>query len=551
MPKNFYVGQLKVRRPSLVFQPNTHSQFKAGADQIINAIRPTLGPLPRIVAIEHVGGRSKPAELLDDGAIIARRIIQLSKRGEDMGAMFVRHMLWKMYDKVGDGTATAAIIFQSLFNQGVRYVQEGGNAMLLRGQLEALIAILTTHIESQSIYLTGKEKLGALANSVCHDLDLAAMFGEIFDLIGEYGRLELRSAAGHRLERTYTEGSYWDGGLLSRTMLTGLKNKRISFENAAILVTDLEIIGARQLVPVLHSALVAGFTHLVIVAKTISTAAIGMLQLEENLARIHAVVVKTPGLDIFAQRDAIEDLAILTGARPILGVAGGTLESVTSQHLGTAKRVWADPDMFGIVSGRGDVRALRNHIGLLRKGFTSASAPEDRTRLRDRVGKLMGGTATLYIGDRSPIDLAVRMELAERTVRAMRGAIRDGVVPGGGVALLGCRGILRAKMVSATKDEERAACQMLLRAVEMPTRELMQNAGFEPNEWMLEINKAEPNHGLDTVGGKIVDMNAAGIYDSASTVKHALSYGTFSAALALTVDVLVHRTRPPESSTTG
>ena len=138
-----------------MFQPNTHSQFKVGADQIIDAIRPTLGPLPRIVAIEHMGGRSKPAELLDDGAIIARRIIQLPKRGEDMGAMFVRHMLWKMYDKVGDGTATAAIIFQSLFNQGVRYVQEGGNAMLLRGQLEALIAILTTRIESQSIYLTG------------------------------------------------------------------------------------------------------------------------------------------------------------------------------------------------------------------------------------------------------------------------------------------------------------------------------------------------------------------------------------------------------------
>ena len=540
-----------MRRPSLVFQPNTHIQFKVGADQIIDAIRPTLGPLPRIVAIEHIGGRAKPAELLDDGAIIARRIIQLPKRGEDMGAMFVRHMLWKMYDKVGDGTATAAIIFQSLFNQGVRYVQEGGNAMLLRGQLEALIAILTTRIESQSIYLTGKENLAALANTVCHDRDLAAMFGEIFDTIGEHGRLELRSAAGHKLERTYTEGIYWDGGLLSRTMLTGLKNSRISFENAAILVTDLEIIGARQLLPVLDSALVAGFTHLVIVAKTISTAAIGMLQLEENRARIHAVVVKTPGSDIFAQRDAIEDLAILTGARPILGIAGGTLESVTSQHLGNARRAWADPEMFGIVGGRGDVRALRNHIGLLRKSITSASAAEDRTRLRDRVGKLMGGTATLYIGDRSPIDLAARKELAERTARAMRGAIRDGVVPGGGVALLGCRGLLRAKMASATKDEERAACRMLLRAVEMPTRELMQNAGFEPNEWMLEINKAGPNHGLDTVGRKIVDMNAAGIYDSASTVKHALYYGTYSAALALTVDVLVHRTRPPESSTTG
>jgi chaperonin GroEL (HSP60 family) len=212
-PKQGQAPKPKPRRPAVVFQPKTYNQFQAGANLIIDAIRPTLGPVPRTVAIEQVVNRTKRPELLDDGAIIARRIIQIKHRGRDIGAMFVRHMLWELHETAGDGTATAAVLFQTLFNQGVRYVVDGGNAMRLRYHLEALTPMLLEKIEAQTIHLSGKENLASLAETICYDPPLAKVLGEIFDIIGEYGRLEIRSGSGRELERSYVEGIYWDGGL--------------------------------------------------------------------------------------------------------------------------------------------------------------------------------------------------------------------------------------------------------------------------------------------------------------------------------------------------
>ena len=179
----------KPRRPEIVFQPQTYRRFQEGTNLIINAIRPTLGPLPRTVAIEQTGFRHKPPELLDDGATIARRIIQIKNRSKDVGAMFVRHMLWSLYETAGDGTATAAILFQSLFNQGVRYVIDGDNPMRLRHHLETLTPLLLNNIQTQTTHLSGKNNLAALAETICYDPPLSKSLGEIFDVIGDDGRL--------------------------------------------------------------------------------------------------------------------------------------------------------------------------------------------------------------------------------------------------------------------------------------------------------------------------------------------------------------------------
>jgi chaperonin GroEL len=549
-PKQGQAPKPKPRRPAVVFQPKTYHQFQAGADLIIDAIRPTLGPVPRTVAIEQVVNRTKRPELLDDGAIIARRIIQIKHRGRDIGAMFVRHMLWELHETAGDGTATAAVLFQTLFNQGVRYVVDGGNAMRLRYHLEALTPMLLEKIEAQTIHLSGKENLASLAETICYDPPLAKVLGEIFDIIGEYGRLEIRSGSGRELERSYVEGIYWDGGLASRAMLEDLNTRRTSYENAAILITDLEIKEPQELVPVLDAALAAGLTRLVIVARTITDRALGMLLMKENRSKIQTIVVKTPGVEIYSQRNALEDLAILTGGKTVLQASGDTLAKVTADHFGHARRAWADYEFFGIVAGRGDPRVLRSHIATLRKSFANITDADERKRLQTRLGKLMGGAATLYIGDYTPMALEARKALADRTAEALRGAMREGVVPGGGVTLLSCRALLREKMKTAQEDEERAACRLLLKALEAPTRTLLDNAGFDPYEWMPEINKAGPGFGFDTIRRQLVDMNTAGVYDSTSVVKNALYSAIHSAALALTVDVFIHRKLPPESYAT-
>ena len=537
----------KAHKPSLAFQPETRCQFQAGANLLINVIRATLGPVARTVLIEQIDGRNKPSELLDNGAIIARRITQLPKRGQDIGAMFVRQMLCTLNEKSIEGTATAAVLFQSIFNQGVRYVEGGGNAMLLRKYLEALIPGLLEDITSQCIHISGKRQMAALAESICHDSALSNMLGEIFDIIGEFGRLEIRVSDGYELKRTYVEGSYWNGALSSRALIEDFKLGCTNFENAAILVTDLDVIEPIELVPVLHAALVAGVHQLVILARNITDRALSILLLPENRQKIQVMVVKTPGAEIESQRGAIEDLAILTGATPLFGAAGDLLEKVTAQHFGYARRIWSNIEHFGIVGGRGDARLLRHHINNLRIRWASYNQNTNQSHLLGRIGTLMGGTATLYIGEFPRGGIDARKLLAERTAAAIRSAMHEGVVPGGGVSLLNCGHLLRKRLAAARNGDERAACQIMLTAIETPMHTMLRNAGMEPQEWMPLIRKAGPNFGFDIVRREIADMNSSYIYDSCTVVKNALSYATFSAALALTVDVLVYRKRRPET----
>ena len=540
-----------LHQSSMTYWPQSSMQFKAGIDLVLKSISPTLGPVPHMVAIDQMYANTKPPEIFDDGATIARRIIQIRHRGQNMGAMFLRHMLWELHESTGDGTTTAALLFQSLFNQGVRYVQDGVNPMLLRDHLEKLTNELVLHIKTQSIYLFGKDKLTALAKSISYDSELSNTLGEIFDVIGEYGHLEVRSGPGHGIERSYMEGMYWESGVLCGAMIEDKTNRRTSYENAAILVTDLDIKDALELVPVLNTAIHAGITHLVIVAKTITDRALSILLMTENRNKINTVVVKIPGNKIYTQRHSLEDLAMLTGAKILESISGDSLQQITLGHFGFALRAWANFEFFGIVGGKGDIRILRSHISDLRRSFTTASGVENRTRLQARIGKLMGGAATLYIGDYAPVGQSVRKKLAERTAVAMRGAIVDGVVPGGGVTLLGCRNLLRRKLIGVRSREERVACIMLLATLEVPARTLLQNAGLEPTEWLIRLKKAGVGMGCDTINRRVVSMHKEGIYDPTVVVTNALYFAVYSAALALTVDVLVHRKLLPLSISTG
>ncbi len=518
--------------------------MQRGIDRLVNAIRPTLGPIHRNVLIEKESKVGRP-ELLDNGATIARRIIQLSDRDEDMGAMYLRQVLWSLHEKAGDGTATAAVLFQTIYNEGLRYLVAGGNAMRLRSVLEEAGKIIQDELGKQVIYLHGKDRFARLAETICYDPPLAKMLGEIFDIIGEYGQLDIRSGRSRELEREYVEGMYWDGGILSRAMLPARLPGRVQLENPYILCTDLEIKEAQELVPVLEIAVQAGLKSLLLVAATLSERALAMLL--TNRAKIQVVAVKAPALDAVTRSEALNDLALLTGGRVFFQAAGDSLNSMSLADLGQARRAWADTDHFGIVGGKGDPRRLREHIAQLRSGFAKIREPKNRQRYQQRIGKLMGGSAILWSGANTPLDIEARKALAERTAEAMRGALRDGVLPGGGVALLACKPILQQKKQVAANLDERMAYHILLKAIEAPIRTLLENAGQNANEVLAQISLAGPGCGFDVFQRQIVDMEKTGIYDSASVVEHAMSSAIQGAALALTVDVLVHRKNPPSA----
>ncbi len=533
-----------LQTPGVVFQPRTSLRMQRGIDRLVNAIRPTLGPIHRNVLIEKESKVGRP-ELLDNGATIARRIIQLSDRDEDMGAMYLRQVLWSLHEKAGDGTATAAVLFQTIYNEGLRYLVAGGNAMRLRSVLEEAGKIIQDELGKQVIYLHGKDRFARLAETICYDPPLAKMLGEIFDIIGEYGQLDIRSGRSRELEREYVEGMYWDGGILSRAMLPARLPGRVQLENPYILCTDLEIKEAQELVPVLEIAVQAGLKSLLLVAATLSERALAMLL--TNRAKIQVVAVKAPALDAVTRSEALNDLALLTGGRVFFQAAGDSLNSMSLADLGQARRAWADTDHFGIVGGKGDPRRLREHIAQLRSGFAKIREPKNRQRYQQRIGKLMGGSAILWSGANTPLDIEARKALAERTAEAMRGALRDGVLPGGGVALLACKPILQQKKQVAANLDERMAYHILLKAIEAPIRTLLENAGQNANEVLAQISLAGPGCGFDVFQRQIVDMEKTGIYDSASVVEHAMSSAIQGAALALTVDVLVHRKNPPSA----
>lgn len=537
------MAKAKVRR--VVFQPATYRGFQQGVNKIADAIRPTLGPQPRNVAIDRVLDNRMP-ELLDNGGVIAKRIIQLPGRDEDVGAMFIRDVLWRLHNQAGDGTATAAVLFQVIYNQGIRYLTSGGNAMRLQASLEKGMHVILDCLKDMTVYIAGKEKLAQVAETICYDPSLARYLGEIFDIVGEYGRLEIRPGRSRELEREYVEGMYWERGLVSREMLADPVKLRTDLENAAILISDLRFEQPQQLFPALELALRNKISALLIVADKLSDNVIGFLQANKKPDQFQVIAVRTPGNGSEEQMAALEDLAVLTGGRAFIRVAGDTLERIKASDFGRARRVWADQRNFGIIGGKGNSRALRQHIAALRNAFESAEEIVVRDRLRARIGKLLGGSATLWIGGPTELDINARKELAERTAAAIRGAMMEGVVPGAGVALLACRPALQELLAGAVDPDERAAYRILIEAMAEPLRTIVTNAGYDDRDVLAEIKLAGLGYGFDVTTGRVVDIKTAGLYDAASVQRLAVYSALASAGQALTVDVMIHRKEQPQ-----
>ena len=519
--------------------------MQRGINQIVDAIRPTLGPRPRIVAIDRLLDDKMP-ELLDNGGLIARRIIQLADRDEDVGAMFIREVLWRLGEQAGDGTATAAVLFQSVYNQGIHYLASGGNAMRLQSYLGRGTRLILDQLTEMSAPLAGQAQLAQVARSICYDPGMAKLLGEIFDVIGEHGRLEIRPGHGRDHEREYVEGMYWERGLLSREMITDHERVRTELEDAAILISDLDIEAPQRLFPVLELALRANIRSLLIVAGTVSDATIGFLLANKKPDKFQAVAVKTPGWGAEQQAAALEDLAILTGGRPFVEVAGDTFNQIKLEDFGQARRVWADHRNFGIIGGKGDPRALRQHIATLRAAFDQTENLNTRTELQKRIGKLLGGSATLWVGGATELELEERQELAKRTAAVVREAMLQGVVAGGGVALLECRPQLQRRLDQSVDPDRRAAYHILTKAVEIPIRTIIANAGYDASEIVAHIKLAGPGYGFDVTSGQVVEVTQAGIIDATSVQKLAAYTAIASAAQALTVDVLIHRQEESE-----
>jgi len=528
----------------VVLLPRARHGFVHGIDQLVAAVRPTLGPLPRHVAVQRPH-RGETPEVLDDAGLIARRIPQLADRDEDMGAMFIRQMLWRQREEHGDGAATAAVVFQALVTAGAKHLAAGGNAMRLRHFLERALPGVLAVLKDQTRPLTGRARLDQLATSICPDPVLPPLLAEVYATIGRYGHLDVRQGLGPVTEREYILGAFWEGGLLSQRQVTDPKRLRGEIDNAAVLLTDFEIHDPRALVPALDAAMKAGRGGLVVVARQLSAEANAFLKNASSKPEaFKAMAVKVPGTAALDQAAALEDLGVLTGGVPLLQVTGAALERVGRAHLGRAGQVWADPNHLGLLNGGGDPQTLARHVRALQSALGRATG-ESTDKLRERIGRLTGKVARLLIGGATSAESALRREEAERGARVMQGALAAGIVPGGGAALLACRPSLRAALNDVGDDDERAAYRALLQALEQPTRTLIDNAGYDSQ---AVIGRLRAGEAFDARTGRAVLADRAGIWDAAAVLQGAVQRAVSSAALALTVDVLVHHSKPVVST---
>ncbi|MBL8132245.1 MAG: hypothetical protein JNL42_10340 [Anaerolineae bacterium] len=534
------------RTPRLVFQPSIYQGFQQGIDLLVEAIKPTLGPLPRSVAVEKIS-RTQPPEILDKGALIARRIFALQHRDADMGAMLLRQMLWQQYDSVGDGTATAGVLFQSLFRDGVRYITAGGNAMRVRSYLLNALAEAKRCLGGMTTSITGQETIRRLARTHGADEPAAELLGEAFDVLGEYGRIDIHRGYSRVLEREYVHGMIWEGGVHAPELILDAVSRRSALEDPAIFLSDLDFEDPRQVVPLIESASRRA-RALVVVASRLSPRALGLFtHVNKTPERFAMFAVKLPA-DRAAGAQMLEELAIITGARPFVQAAGEQPQQVRPDDLGLAKQVWANQEVFCIVEDADGGQARSRFLDTLLRRHQQTADPEARRALRERIGRLMGASAALLVGGATTSEIDARRDSIKAVVATVRSGLMDGVVPGGGIALLNCRGELLRTASAAQDLDERAAYRMLAQALELPARQIMVNAGLEAGELLGRLKAAPIDHGVDVRSGQVISMTEAGILDPAAVVASALEQAVRSAALALTIDVLVQHRHPEQSA---
>ena len=527
-------------KPGIVEQPRTHEAISRGVDILVEAIAPTLGPLPRPPVVHN----QNKLELLDDGGMIARRIIALQDREDDVGAMLLRQVLWQVHQQVGDGAASTAVLYHAIYNEGLRFIAAGANAMRLRTRLMNWLPKLRQTLLEEARILTGEPQLRDIAFAVCYDEQMAAALAEVIDTVGQYGQVDVRAGHGRGMEREYVDGAYWKGGVLSKAMLRGKDRQLAEMEDAAILITDMDIEEGRALVPLLQMALRSDIANLLLIVKSISDVGVGVLMEERVRQKLRTLVVKLDHQKLDDFNQSYQDIGILTDARPLLDAAGQSLADVTIDDFGRARWVWADDGNFGFAGGKGDPRQIREHVHSLRHAYTCADDGDNRERLLGRLGKLQGGLATVRVGGIADDEIRSRRDMAERTIRALRLALAGGVIPGGGISLLRLGDCLGNDMSSDEDLEARAAREILARALQAPIRTLLANAGKEPGEVLARLQESGGNFGYEVMRGEIRDLTEAGVWDVAQVQVEALQRAVTSAALALTIDVMILHREP-------
>lgn len=510
-------------------------------------VMPTLGPLARLVVIAGQFPRDTP-EVLDHAATILRRTIQTDDPFADMGAMLIRQLAWLVFRRVGDGSATAVTLAHALIHEAAVAIAAGADPNAMRRGITAGLAAARAALCEQARTVDTAAGLAGCIAGIVRDAALADCIGEVVESVGPDGAVLIEDWKGTSITIDYLDGLRWPSGLLSPYLLSADETSG-RLQEPRIFVTDRVLTNLDDVMPVLEACVTAGERCLLVIAPEVGAAVLGLLVTNRDHGVLDGVLaVRAPG-DEHTRAAIIEDIAIATGGRAYLIGTGTSTAGVTADDLGHARQAWATADSFCILGGRGDKASVRLRIAALKSLLRETDQDDDRTRrdLRERIGKLAGTAAVLYIGAPTEAARAETRMRVEAAVQAAQAALNRGAVPGGGAALLACAPAV--ERLAAELDADAAVgARLLTRALVAPIRTIAANAGIEASTLFTDPSSQAGGWTFDVRRRCWADAWDAGIVDPLAVVEAALEASVSTAVMALTTDVLVRRTRPPRAT---
>jgi chaperonin GroEL len=516
----------------LKFSEEARGALQAGVDAVADAVKVTLGPKGRYVVLDKKFGAPT---ITNDGVTIAREV-EVEDVFENQGAQLVREVATATNDVAGDGTTTATLLAQIIVRQGLKNVAAGANPLALRRGIEKAVDDVVEDLrEKQSKEVAGKEQIARVAAISAADDEIGNVIADAIEKVGKDGVVNVEEGQTFGMELEFTEGMQFDKGYISPYMVTDQDRMEAVLEDPYILIANQKIGSVRDILPVLE-AVMQGGKPLLIVAEDVEGECLATLVVNKLRGTFTGVAVKAPGFGDRRKR-MLEDIAILTGGEVITEEMGLKLENTQLSQLGRARRVVVAKDTTTIVDGNGGSDAIKGRINQIKTEIENTDSDFDREKLQERLAKLSGGVAVVKVGAATETEMKEKKHRVEDALQATRAALEEGIVPGGGVALLAAQ---KALNIDAFEDaDERTGARIVARALEEPLRQIAHNAGLEGSVVVNDVRKAKKGLGLNAANGEIVDLVGAGIIDPAMVTRSALQNAASIAKNILTTEAIV------------
>ncbi|MDO9545513.1 MAG: chaperonin GroEL [Pelolinea sp.] len=521
----------------LVFGEEARRKLRDGIDVIAEAVATTLGPKGRNVALDRKFGSPT---ITHDGVTVAKEI-ELEDPFENMGVQLLKEAATKTNDIAGDGTTTSTVLAHAMVTEGLKTLAAGSNPMLLKRGIEAASKKVAEAIKSLAIEISTKEEIANVATISAQDRSIGELIAEVMDKVGKDGVITVEESKGLEFETEYVEGMQFDRGYLSPYFITDPEHMEAIIESPYILIYDKKISAAQDLLPLLEKLVQVGKRELVLIAEDIDGEALATIVLNKLRGTLSVLGIKAPGFGD-RRKAMLQDIAILTGATVISEETGRKLDTAEVADLGRAEKVVSDKDDTTIIGGKGDSKAIKGRIDQIRVEIDKTTSDYDSEKLQERLAKLSGGVAIIRVGAATETELKEKKHRVEDALSATRAAVEEGIVPGGGVALLNA--IKELEGMKLDSDDATTGINIVRKALEVPMRRIAENAGFDgsvivENVRQNQVKEKNPNIGFDVLREKFEDLVKGGVIDPAKVTRGALENATSIAAMILTTEALI------------